>query len=88
MATDSDWVLPEHYDFILAFWMLHEVPAQKGLLETLRKVLKAGGRFLLVEPKVHVSERAWEESLALADRVGFHSCQMPPVKFSRAALLH
>jgi ubiquinone/menaquinone biosynthesis C-methylase UbiE len=88
LAADSDWMVPERYDFILAFWMLHEVPDPKALLETLRKVLKTGGRFLLVEPKLHVSEPAWEKSLALADRVGFHSCQMRPVKFSRAALMH
>jgi ubiquinone/menaquinone biosynthesis C-methylase UbiE len=88
LATDSDWVVPERYDFILAFWMLHEVPDRKGLLETFRKVLKVSGRFLLVEPKLHVSEPAWEESMALADGVGFHLRQMRPVKFSRAALMH
>lgn len=88
LATNADWVVPERYDFILAFWMLHEVPDRRGLLETLRKVLKVRGRFLLVEPKVHVSEPAWEESLAFADEAGFHSRQMVPVKFSRAALMY
>ena len=88
LATDVDWVVPGRYDFVLAFWMLHEVPDRRGLLETLRKVLKVSGRFLLVEPKLHVSEPVWEESLALADGVGFHSRQMVPVRFSRAALMH
>jgi len=87
LATDSAWVLPEHYEFILAFWMLHEVLDRKGLLETLRKVLKPRGGFLLVEPKLHVSAQSWEESLALAERVGFRRCQTQPVRFSRAALL-
>jgi ubiquinone/menaquinone biosynthesis C-methylase UbiE len=88
LAGDADWVVPERYDSILAFWMLHEVPDRKGLLETLRRVMKASGRFLLVEPKVHVSESDWEQSLAVADEVGFHSQEIVPVKFSRAALMH
>jgi ubiquinone/menaquinone biosynthesis C-methylase UbiE len=85
--TDSGWVLPEHYDFVLAFWMLHEVPDQKGLLGTCRRVLKGSGQFLLVEPRLHVGERQWERSLTLADGVGFHSQETRAVRFSRAALL-
>ena len=87
LPTDTKWVMPGHYDFILAFWMLHEVSDRQGLLLTLRKVLKPGGRFLLVEPKVHVGERFWEKSLALADAAGFHSREPAAVRFSRAALL-
>ena len=87
LSTDSTWMLPEHYDFIMAFWMLHEVPDRKGLLETLRKVLKASGRFLLVEPKLHVSAGGWEESLALAEAAGFRRRQEHPARFSRAAVM-
>jgi len=87
LATQSDWVRPEHYDFILAFWMLHEVPDRQGFLATLRQVLKPRGHFLLVEPRIHVGERLWRESLALAEAVGFHSRETRPVRFSRAALL-
>jgi ubiquinone/menaquinone biosynthesis C-methylase UbiE len=87
LATDPAWVLPEHYDFILAFWMLHEVPDRKALLETFRKVLKRGGRFLLVEPKMHVSAENWEESLALAEAVGLRRCQEHSVRISRAAVM-
>jgi ubiquinone/menaquinone biosynthesis C-methylase UbiE len=87
LPTDTKWVMPGHYDFILAFWMLHEVSDRKGLLETLRNVLKPGGRFLLVEPKGHVGERLWQKSLILADAAGFHSREPAAVRFSRAALL-
>jgi ubiquinone/menaquinone biosynthesis C-methylase UbiE len=87
LAAQSDWVRPEHYDFILAFWMLHEVPDRKGFLATLRQVLKPSGRFLLAEPRIHVGERLWKESLALADAVGFHAQETRPVRFSRAAVL-
>lgn len=87
LPTDSGWVLPEHYDFVLAFWMLHEVPDRKGLLETLRTVVKRRGHFLVVEPRLHVGERQWERFLALADAVGFHSREARAVRFSRAVLL-
>jgi len=87
LATDSAWVEPQHYDFILAFWMIHEVPDRRSLLETLKKVLKPSGVFLFVEPKVHVSAGSWMESLALAEEVGFCRHETQPVRFSRAALM-
>jgi len=87
LSRDPQWVLPEHYDFILAFWMLHEVPDRKGLLDTLRRVLKRGGQCLLVEPRLHVGEGRWKQSLAAAEAVGFHSREPRDVRFSRAALL-
>jgi ubiquinone/menaquinone biosynthesis C-methylase UbiE len=87
LTTDSAWVLPKHYDFILAFWMLHEVPDRRSLLETFKTVLRPSGRFLLVEPRMHVSAESWTESLALAERVGFRRDEMQSVRFSRAALM-
>ena len=87
LSGDPGWVAAERYDCILAFWMLHEVPDQAAFLRTLRKVLKTGGRFLLVEPRLHVKERAWEDSLALAEAAGFHVRARLPIKFSRAAML-
>jgi ubiquinone/menaquinone biosynthesis C-methylase UbiE len=88
LPDDPNWAVPEHYDFILAFWMLHEVPDQKALLGTLRKVLKTSGCFLLVEPRLHVRERQWQDSLGLAEAVGFRRHMPQPIKFSRAAILH
>lgn len=87
LSTDGDWAAPEQYDFILAFWMLHEVPDQRDYLATLRKTLKPGGRFLLVEPRLHVGERQWQESLDLARAAGFGVCTPRQVRYSRAAVL-
>jgi ubiquinone/menaquinone biosynthesis C-methylase UbiE len=87
LSHDADWVIPEQYDFILAFWMLHEVPDRKALLGTLRKVLKTSGCFLLVEPRLHVRERQWKDSLDLAESVGFRSRTERLVRLSRAAIL-
>ncbi len=87
LVTESSWAAAGQYDFILAMWMLHEVPDQRSFLADLRKVLKAGGRFLLIEPRLHVREQQWRESLTLARGVGFGSCTPRDVRFSRAAVL-
>ena len=75
------------FDFALAFWMLHEVPDQAGMLRQIRGALKSGGRFLLVEPKVHVSEAAFRLSVEIAQQVGLTAVREPGVSFSRAVLM-
>ncbi|MGB2959410.1 MAG: class I SAM-dependent methyltransferase [Bacteroidota bacterium] len=75
------------YDFALAFWMLHEVPDQDRFLTEVRDVLKPGGRVLLAEPRIHVSRREFERSLASAREVGMVVQAQPSVRFSRAAVL-
>jgi 2-polyprenyl-3-methyl-5-hydroxy-6-metoxy-1,4-benzoquinol methylase len=84
---DSEWVVSEGYDFILAFWMLHEVREPESFLRTLRSVLKPSGSFLLVEPRLHVREKEWNGSLGLAAAAGFGLRRRPVVSFSRAAIL-
>lgn len=87
LVTDTDWAARDRYDFILAMWVLHEVPDQKDVLATLRRTLKAGGRVLLVEPRLHVREPEWQASLALAGSAGFRACTPQYARYSRAAIL-
>jgi ubiquinone/menaquinone biosynthesis C-methylase UbiE len=44
--------LHEQADFVLAFWMVHEVPDKARFLGEAASLLKPGARFLLVEPKL------------------------------------
>lgn len=74
-------------DFALAFWMVHEVQDQTGFLQEIYGVLKPGGHLLIVEPWLHVSERAFAATLARAEEVGFHDGGNPRVGMSRAVLL-
>jgi len=74
-------------DFILAFWMAHEVPAQQEFLTEIRQLLKPEGLFLLVEPKFHVSPRAFRQTLETAEALGFYSQEHPPIRASHSALL-
>jgi ubiquinone/menaquinone biosynthesis C-methylase UbiE len=77
----------ESVDFVLIFWMLHEVPDQGRLFRELGAILKPGGRMLVVEPRRHVKAEAFEKSLKIAAEAGFAVAAKPRVAFSRAALL-
>ncbi|MBI5583608.1 MAG: class I SAM-dependent methyltransferase [Deltaproteobacteria bacterium] len=74
-------------DFILAFWMVHEVPDQRAFLTEILQMLKPAGRFLLVEPKIHVSGKNFLRTLETAKEVGFLLRESPKIRWSHSALL-
>ena len=73
-------------DFILAFWMLHEVPSPKLFFHQIRTCLKSNGRILIVEPKLHVSSKRFQETADLAQESGLNFCETPSIKFSRSVI--
>jgi ubiquinone/menaquinone biosynthesis C-methylase UbiE len=80
--------LQEQSDFILSFYMVHEVPDKAGFFKELFSILKPGGKFLLVEPKLfHVSRKAFGETLETAAAAGFQQAKGPAVRFSWSAIL-
>jgi ubiquinone/menaquinone biosynthesis C-methylase UbiE len=58
-------------DFVLAFWMIHEVEDRAGFFDQLRAATEPGGRVLVAEPWFHVSRDRVEAELALAAAHGF-----------------
>ena len=74
-------------DFILAFWVVHEVPDQEKLLRQIHALLKPNGLFLFVEPIVHVSRHYFLRTLQTAKSVGFSITEYPDVRISHSALL-
>ena len=50
----------EKVDFVLVFYVLHEVPSQEGFLREIKTILKPGGRVLIIEPNFHVGKKAFE----------------------------
>jgi ubiquinone/menaquinone biosynthesis C-methylase UbiE len=75
-------------DFALAFAMVHEVPDARRLLAEIHAGLKPGGRFLVAEPRLHVSARAFDATLATAEDVGFRLVEEPSVRRCRAAVFN
>jgi ubiquinone/menaquinone biosynthesis C-methylase UbiE len=74
-------------DFALAFWMAHEVPDKSRFFGEIIAFLKPQGRLLLVEPKVHVTQKVLERTVAVCRETGFQVIEEPPVALSRAFLL-
>ena len=74
-------------DFVLAFWMVHEVPDAKLFFHQIRTCLKPDGRILIAEPRFHVSSERFQECMALAQASGLSLYETPSIKFSRSAVL-
>jgi len=73
-------------DFLLNFWMLHEVDDKEEFLYYWHRHLKQGGKYLLVEPKIHTSRKSFEEEIRICESVGFEEIEKPIIRTSRAAL--
>lgn len=93
----------ENVDFILAFYIVHEVPNQAGFLSELKSILKPDGSILIIEPKFRVkyahsegvdgnkakltAKEAFAKTVQLAQDAGLVIVDQPKVFFSRSVLL-
>jgi len=79
--------ITEKVDFILAFYMMHEVPNQENFISELKSFLNPGGLIFIVEPKFHVSKKAFEEMVKKVGSYGLTSIENPKLPLSRTVLL-
>jgi SAM-dependent methyltransferase len=70
----------------LAFYMVHEVPDVARFLAEVSGALRPGGRFLLVEPRGHVSAGAFAATVSLVEAAGLRRVGAPRVRLSRTTL--
>jgi len=70
-------------DFVLSFYMVHEVPDQEKYFREICAMLKPGGKFLVVEPPFHVSKKEFEEMVSKARAAGLAPGESPKVVFGR-----
>jgi ubiquinone/menaquinone biosynthesis C-methylase UbiE len=77
----------EKFDFILVFYMLHEVPDPAGFLREIKSLLAPDGRVLLAEPRWHVTRSKFREAIGLMEQAGFFVLAEPAIRFSRTVLL-
>jgi len=88
MATDRSLGLSGAFDFVLAFWMLHEAPSEENFFAEVHACMSPGAALLLAEPILHVTRARFDRSVAIARRQGFAADPVRPrVRLSRAALL-
>ena len=77
----------EHVDFVLLFYMVHEVPNKEEFFNEIRTILKLNGQVLIVEPPFHVSKSVFEETVRKARDVGFTDVEGPNMLFSKTVIL-
>lgn len=85
-STFTSIGVQESVNFALAFWMVHEVKQQNAFFQLIYAALNPNGKFLVVEPRIHVSEKNFDQCIELAQSVGFHLNEKPTIRFSRSAL--
>jgi ubiquinone/menaquinone biosynthesis C-methylase UbiE len=71
--------LPEKVDFVLAFYMVHEIPDQQSFLHEIQSALKPTGHVLIVEPPFHVSKREFAETIRRAKNAGLKEISRPKI---------
>jgi ubiquinone/menaquinone biosynthesis C-methylase UbiE len=77
----------EKVDFALASWSVHEVPDINKLFQEVGCILKPGAKFMVIEPKGHVSQRQLDDYAKLAEPAGFKRAGSVKVFYSRSLVL-
>ena len=84
----DDLNMQDKVDFILAFYMVHEVPDKDKLFYSLKNILNENGKLLIVEPKFgHVNKAEFDITISKAEKIGFIASPGPKLPFSFSSLL-
>jgi len=77
----------EKVDFILLFYVVHEVPGKESFFKELWSILKPAGYVYIAEPPFRVSEKEFEETVNKASIAGFTVVDRPKLFPNKAAVL-
>lgn len=83
----DDIAVDEPVDFAYGIWMAHEVIDLHVFAGQIAGQLPIGGRFLLIEPKFHVSKNKINQEVQFFTESGFVEIDRPKVGLSHAVLL-
>lgn len=86
LANPASLGIHDEADFILAFWMLHEVPDQQKFFLEIRDLMKPEGLFLMAEPLMHVPVKSFLRTVETAIDNGFVIKERPSIGMSRSVL--
>lgn len=79
--------LTSRVDFVLAFYVVHEVRDHLRLFEELRSILNTDGIIYIIEPTFHVQDAAFEKMVSNLIITGFKVVARPKVILSRTVLV-
>lgn len=77
----------EKVDFVLAFYVVHEVPDQDKLFQELKSILSPKGKIFIVEPNFHVPKESFNTMLERSENLGFEVIEQPKSFLNRAVVL-
>lgn len=78
--------LKNKVDFVLSFWALHGMEDKNDFLEKIKFILNENGKFLLVEPKIHIKKQDIDNEVKMIVDYGFLKIEEPNIKFSHSVL--
>jgi ubiquinone/menaquinone biosynthesis C-methylase UbiE len=79
--------LNDTVDFILAFYMIHELDNQEITFQEFKRILKPDGKILIIEPNFHVSKEKFNDMILKLEKADLKIAQRPGFFFSRAVLV-
>lgn len=79
--------LQEKFNFILLFWMYHEVINKPLFIKEIESVMISGASLLIAEPKMHVSKKRFDVSIQLLTDAGFIIVEEPRISLSHAVVM-
>lgn len=77
----------ESVDFILAFYVIHEVPEKEKLFREFKSILKPGGKILIIEPNFHVTKNAFSEMIEKIEAEDMEISERPKYFMNRSVLI-
>lgn len=80
--------ITEKIDLAFAVAVVHEVPDASAFFSQIYKTLKPGHKFLVVEPKGHVSVESFEKTISIAKENGFTVIDRPKARSGRIVVLN
>ena len=87
LALKNDLNLHVKAQFILAFYMVHEVSDPDRFIAQVADNLSVGGLFMMVEPPFHVSKKEFHKSIAQIETSGLVLEESYKILFGRTAVL-
>ncbi|WP_444549564.1 SAM-dependent methyltransferase [Candidatus Magnetomonas plexicatena] len=87
LCKENSLEVTEKVDFVLAFWVVHEMPDQNGLFKQVSAMLNPGAKMFIAEPKMHVKEKDFKASIETANEHGLFLVETPKVFMSQSAVL-
>ena len=76
----------ENVDFVLLFYMVHEVPNVEAFFSEIVTILKPDGIVFMVEPPFHVTKKGFEKTIEKANNAGFTVVERPKLFLNKAAI--